>query len=922
MKKTAILFTLLLLVLSATAQQPDANEYQQQYARLHKNYLQNPDDVYNLYQLASFYSDTNNPMCNLSMAMDYICQAETRYVTMVEDPSQYREAARLVRKKITVSALRQLRQTIVDQAIALLNTTDTNALLTSIQLDNMARSFAQESHVINLIDQQRMIAALHEARQSGQLSDYYSFITRYPGTNESDEVATEMVEKARQLCEDAQWESEVDAIVGPYLNVEGMNRMALKRKSTIAYARATQQHTVEAYRQYLLNYPMGDEYTLAIEQLDSLLTYEYELLHTPQQLADFAIKNDDSQLSQQAINQIKQMITDGHSTVAAEVYLKNFPLDEDYDRIFRLFYEWHLIEGNSNPIRRFQQQFPTFPYQLAVTEDLVAAAKKDDIPLMGRFRESDFSTYTSYIYKLTGRKVSFVALQRTLQQLIANQQWKACLQRIDKFDISFEKDCVDEVAELRAILSTPSDNKKELSTEVLPTYAMTHAQSVHNNQILYYNKITNGTSTIAMARHAVGKNYKWQSIGDVQFTNIKNDGSLTFYQLYADGTRMLLSNLEGDICIAENEGDKWTITDIPTYPVNTDYNDYDAFMLPDGSGMLIASDRPGGFNLQDSRAYFHGDTALASDIYYIPHTARGWGEAINLGQHINTPYCDHSPILSSDMKTLYFITDGHGGLGYGDVYVSTRTDINDWTSWSPAQNYGKEVNSGFDEGTITLSDDGKRLFVCSNKRGSYACYSTAALHRGGAGSYDVKIVPQASMTMTVIDCTNQNIVAEEKVMTTQPLKVPLFGEKDYVVIGKTIDSLYVPSQRIKPSTTHLITLTPLDAVTLFNYGAIALYAVDFEPNSAELVVTAEHELQQVVDFMRSHATCVAELRVNVAGTDDKHCYNLGQERCRTLKTYLIKQGINADRIVTANYGNVNYTTTSPSSGVEIVFSQQ
>ena len=61
------------------------------------------------------------------------------------------------------------------------------------------------------------------------------------------------------------------------------------------------------------------------------------------------------------------------------------------------------------------------------------------------------------------------------------------------------------------------------------------------------------------------------------------------------------------------------------------------FRVENGTGMLLASDRPNGQNLQPSGALFHGDTALATDLYFIPYTQNGWGAAVNLGVTVAAP---------------------------------------------------------------------------------------------------------------------------------------------------------------------------------------------------------------------------------------------------------------------------------------------
>ena len=74
------LVALIALSFKASAQTDTSryDYYRKQYAKLHDNYLHSPDDVSNIAALAYFYSEPDNPMRNLPLAMDYIQVSETR----------------------------------------------------------------------------------------------------------------------------------------------------------------------------------------------------------------------------------------------------------------------------------------------------------------------------------------------------------------------------------------------------------------------------------------------------------------------------------------------------------------------------------------------------------------------------------------------------------------------------------------------------------------------------------------------------------------------------------------------------------------------------------------------------------------------------------------------------------------------------
>jgi len=51
---------------------------------------------------------------------------------------------------------------------------------------------------------------------------------------------------------------------------------------------------------------------------------------------------------------------------------------------------------------------------------------------------------------------------------------------------------------------------------------------------------------------------------------------------------------------------------------------------------------------------------------------------VNLGSLINTAGVEQRPALSFDGRSLYFFSNGHGGLGLTDLFVSTRTKLDDF----------------------------------------------------------------------------------------------------------------------------------------------------------------------------------------------------------------------------------------------------
>lgn len=91
------------------------------------------------------------------------------------------------------------------------------------------------------------------------------------------------------------------------------------------------------------------------------------------------------------------------------------------------------------------------------------------------------------------------------------------------------------------------------------------------------------------------------------------------------------------------------------------------------------------------------DTYGGTDIYVCKRiNDTTWARPINLGSTINTRGDEDAPYLSDDGRFLYFGSEGHGGLGGHDIFVSERLD-DGWQNWSKPVNIGPPVSTpGYD----------------------------------------------------------------------------------------------------------------------------------------------------------------------------------------------------------------------------------
>ena len=99
------------------------------------------------------------------------------------------------------------------------------------------------------------------------------------------------------------------------------------------------------------------------------------------------------------------------------------------------------------------------------------------------------------------------------------------------------------------------------------------------------------------------------------------------------------------------------------------------------------------------------------DLFYSEKFGDKWSEPQNMGAPVNTKYKETQPSLSSDGRTLYFISDRPGGYGKLDIWV-TEQDING--KWKEPVNLGDKINSPGFESSPFIHHDNKTLYFSSD----------------------------------------------------------------------------------------------------------------------------------------------------------------------------------------------------------------
>jgi outer membrane protein OmpA-like peptidoglycan-associated protein/Tol biopolymer transport system component len=191
----------------------------------------------------------------------------------------------------------------------------------------------------------------------------------------------------------------------------------------------------------------------------------------------------------------------------------------------------------------------------------------------------------------------------------------------------------------------------------------------------------------------------------------------------------------------------------------------------------------------------------------------------NLGDQINTPFKEHSPVFSADESVLIFTSKKEGSTGgkmtdgefYEDIYVSYKTEEE---LWSDPISIGANINSDGHEASIGLSVDGSQLFIYKDDNGDGNIYFSEL--KGDSWTSPTKMGPTIN---TKYNETHASISADGKEIYFTSDRKGGYGGLDIYVVRKLPNGEWGKAQNLGPTiNTELNERCPFihpDGVTVF-----------------------------------------------------------------------------------------------------------
>lgn len=342
------------------------------------------------------------------------------------------------------------------------------------------------------------------------------------------------------------------------------------------------------------------------------------------------------------------------------------------------------------------------------------------------------------------------------------------------------------------------------------------------------------------------------------------------------------------------------------------------------------------------------DSKGAEDLYVsFLNKDDSWSQPVNLGRTINTEFQEMTPYLADDNMTLFFASNGHGGFGSRDIFITRRLD-NTWKNWTKPTNMGNIINSKGVELSYYIQDNDYAYFVSTQNSEGFGDIQRIKIQPDlekpdnlvdlelsdnlDTANSENEVIP--GLPEAVVEKADEWVSLHGKVVNANNLKYPVWALLSYTQIDSldnvketySNDSsgyyqidleegytyLLTVSAEGYMSTTERISVTQTNAPSLQKHylltpleiGAIVkLKNVLFERGTANLLEGSYTELNNVVEMMHDNPQIIIELGGH---TDNKGSgklnLELSQHRVNMVISYLEKQGIEAGRMTGKGYG--------------------
>ena len=305
-----------------------------------------------------------------------------------------------------------------------------------------------------------------------------------------------------------------------------------------------------------------------------------------------------------------------------------------------------------------------------------------------------------------------------------------------------------------------------------------------------------------------------------------------------------------------------------------------------GDTLYFVSDAPGGYG--------------GKDIYMAISNGSEWDDIRNLGPQVNTSEDELFPYVRQDGR-LYFSSKGHPGYGGLDLFYATQQD----TIWE-IFNMGTPFNTNADDFGITFAGNTENGFFSSNrgqKKGYDLIYSFLLpqlefIVEGNVTDNNGQHLSEATLRLIGNDGTN----VKTQIRRDGTYRLKLNKNTRYAMLvnarGYLNEKQTFTTEGLEDSYTyqHNFILSPISK-------PVKMSNIFFLFGSWELTPDSEEGLKALVKLLNDNPNITIELaaHTDLVGQNEAN-QELSLRRAQTVVDYLIRNGIEQERLTAVGYG--------------------
>lgn len=295
-----------------------------------------------------------------------------------------------------------------------------------------------------------------------------------------------------------------------------------------------------------------------------------------------------------------------------------------------------------------------------------------------------------------------------------------------------------------------------------------------------------------------------------------------------------------------------------------------------------------------------------------------WGKAVPIGGGINSDKQDKSPFLHQDSETLYFVSecsDTRWGAGKFDIFY-TQKDENG--GWKEPKNIGYPINSEHDEVGLFVSTDGKLAYFASNRmrqaNGGWDIYAfelyeqarpkDVMLIKGELKNDKGEPVQNAKIQLTYAETKKVEEIEVNNDDGTYAAIIDAEEEQDVLVTVKKENHAF-DSKLVSTKDKDKTYVKGADlAVEEIEVGKpYTINDILYATASADLNKKSKFILQNFALFLKENpgVKIMIQGHTDNEGNDQLNL-ELSERRAKSVKAFLIEQGIAASRLEAKGFG--------------------